>query len=76
MGSTPFHQCPSQRISVVGIASDPGGQGEQKMAPARHASCVAVPGTRLNDAQKGQHRNQVGREEPEMGQAEPIGRSI
>ena len=70
MGSTPFHQCPNQRISVVGIASIKGASGEQKWLRTQ-ASCVAVPGTRINDTQKGQHRNQVG-QEPEMGRAEPI----
>ena len=44
---------------------------------AQHALQAAwpFPAPRLNDAQKGQHRNQVG-QEPEMGRAESIGLNL
>ena len=58
-----------------GYRQHQGGQGRTEMAQHAMQAAWPFPAPGLNDAQKGQHRNQVG-QEPEMGRAEPIGLNL
>src|SRR6516225_4061094 len=58
-----------------GYRQHQGGQGRTEMAQHSMQAAWPFPAPAMNDAQKGQHRNQVG-QEPEMGRAEPIGLNL